>query len=219
MASEDKVHTTERDKVLKKSAESSSPEPTLLDSWLEIQRLKRESASARDQPEYAAVEMTDEQMEALSDEELDAHIDLHEKQVKLDELQKELDRRALNMGLLKLANKAPRCSYLKSNGRLCRAPALGGRYFCVFHVRSMDNQENSRIRVELLENRESLQLTVKQIMEQIVRGQIEPQTASLLLRAVQIAKSTQAPRRIRAAKRKPASSGSDAWGNPEEISG
>jgi len=93
MASEDKVHTTERDKVLKKSAESSSPEPTLLDSWLEIQRLKRESASARDEPEYEAVEMTDEQMEALSDEELDAHIDLHEKQVKLDELQKELDRR------------------------------------------------------------------------------------------------------------------------------
>jgi len=219
MDSEEKVHTTDSEKVLKKSAESGSPEPTLLDSWLEIQRLKRESAWAPDEPEYEAVEMTDEEMEALSDEELDAHIDLHEKQVKLDELQKELDRRALNMGLLKLANKAPRCSYLKSNGRLCRAPALGGRYFCVFHVRSMDNQENSRIRVELLENRESLQFTVKQIMEQIVRGQIEPQTASLLLRAVQIAKSTQAPRRIRAAKRKPASSESDAWGNPEEISG
>lgn len=78
----------------------------------------------------------------------------------------------------------------------------------------MDNQENSRLRVELLEDRESLQLTVKQIMEQVVKGQIDPQTASVLLRAVQIANSTQKPRRIRAPKRKSASSESDAWGNP-----
>lgn len=219
MGGEEKVYAAKSDKVAKTTAEAGSPEPTVLDAWEDWQRAKRELASAPDEPEYESVELTtDEQMEALSDEELDQHIDLQEKQVKLNELQEELNRRALNLGLLKLANKAPRCSYLKSNGQPCRAPAMGNTYFCVFHVRSMD-QENSRLRVELLENRESLQLTVKQIMEQIVRGQLDPQTASLLLRAVQIANSTQKPRRIRAPKRKSASGESDAWGNPRKFRG
>jgi hypothetical protein len=125
------------------------------------------------------------------------------------------------MGLLKLANKAPRCSYLKSNGKPCRAPAMGNRLHCVFHTRSIDNQEDPKIRVEVLENRESLQLTVKQIMEQIVSGRIEPQQASLLLRAVQIANSTLKPNhRAQVGKRKPARSQTgNEWGNPEEISG
>ena len=179
-----------------------------------IRQLRRQLESGEaDEPEMEPVEMTDEEMEALSDEELKAQIDLLERILKVSELQKELDRKALNMGLLKLANQARRCSQLKSNGQPCRAPALGNRLFCVFHLRSIDNQQNPAIRVELLENRESLQLTVKQIMEQVVKGGIEPQTASVLLRAVQIASSTQKPRRIRASKRKPAQSETgDGWG-------
>jgi hypothetical protein len=58
-------------------------------------------------------------------------------------------------------------------------------------------------------------------MEQIVHGRIEPQTASLLLRAVQIANSTLSPKRVRVAgpKRKPTQSDPDPiWGNPEEDS-
>ena len=220
MGGEEKVYTTESDKVATKTAESGSPEPSLLESWEEMERLKRELASAPVEPAYEHVEITDEQMEALSDKELDQHINLYEKRVKLNELQKELDRRALNMGLLKLANRAPRCSYLKSNGKPCRAPAMGNRQFCVFHTRSIDNQESSRIKVEVLENRESLQLTVKQIMEQIVSGRIEPQHASLLLRAVQIANSTLKPNRVHLARRKPARSETgNGWGNAEENSG
>ena len=72
----------------------------------------------------------------------------------------------------------------------------------------------------MLENRESLQLTVKQIMEQIVSGMIEPQNASLLLRAVQIANSTLKPSRVRVGRRKPArAEAQDGWGHPEEIWG
>lgn len=151
---------------------------------------------------------------------MDQHIELLEKRVKVAELAKELDRRALNMGLLKLADKAPRCSHLKSNGKPCRAPAIGNRQFCVFHARSIDNQENPKINVEVLENRESLQLTVKQIMEQIVSGRIESQTASLLLRAVQVANSTLKPSRVRAGRRKPArAEAQDGLTNPEEFWG
>jgi hypothetical protein len=149
MGGEEKVYIRESETVAKTTAEAGSPEPTVLDALEDWERAKRELASAPDEPECESVELTDEQMEALSDEQIDQHIDLHEKQIKLKELQEELNRRALNLGLLKLANEAPRCSYLKSNGQLCRAPAVGNRYFCVFHVRSMDNQENSRLRVEL----------------------------------------------------------------------
>jgi hypothetical protein len=75
--------------------------------------------------------------------------------------------------------------------------------------------------VKILEDRQSLQLTVKQIMEQIVQGRIEPQKASLLLRAVQIANSTLRPKRVRAARPKRKSTQSEAdeiWGNPKEDS-
>jgi len=178
--------------------------------------LEREES---EDPELEAVEQTDEELEALSDEELREQIELHEEQIELAERQKELDRRALNLGLLKLAEQAPRCSHLKSNGKFCRAPALGGRLFCVFHGRALDTQDGPRMKVTVLEDRESLQLTVKQIMEQIVSGRIEPQNASLLLRAVQIANSTLKSKRARVARRKPARSETSAWGNPEENSG
>ena len=108
-------------------------EISLLEQWADIHRLRRELESGEaEELELEPVDMTDEQMEALSEEELDQHIDLLEKRVKVAELQKELDRRALNMGLLKLADRAPRCSHLKSNGKPCRAPAMGNRQFCVF---------------------------------------------------------------------------------------
>ena len=158
-------------------------------------------------------------MEALSEEELQEQIDLHEERIELAERQKELDRKALNLGLLKLAQQAPRCSHLKSNGKPCRAPAMGNRLFCVFHSRALETQDNPRINVTVLEDRESLQLTVKQIMEQIVSGRIEPQNASLLLRAVQIANSTFKSRRDRERRRKPAGCETSARGNPEENSG
>ncbi|PYY14596.1 MAG: hypothetical protein DMG61_09405 [Acidobacteria bacterium] len=189
--------------------------------WKKIERLQREAETEEPaEPHLEPVEMTCAEMEALSEEERQKQIDYYEQQIKLGELQKALTRKGLNMGLLKLANKAPRCSYLKSNGKSCRAPAMGSRPYCVFHTRSIDDQQNPRIRVEVLENRESLQLTVKQIMEQIISGRIEPQNASLLLRAVQVANSTLKPNRVHVARRKPTRDAIDnAWGNPEEISG
>lgn len=123
------------------------------------------------------------------------------------------------MGLLKLADQARRCSVLKSNGKSCRAPALGNTAFCVFHGRAHNGRKQPGIDVNLLENRESLQLTVKQIMEQIVTGYMKPETASLLLRAVQIANSTIKPRRTVVARRRPMQSESDVSDNAEERAG
>lgn len=222
MGTEKKLDSAQSEKPLQLPSDPPVEEEiSLLEQWADIHRLRGElEAGEAEELELEPVDMTDEQMEALSEEELDQHIDLLEKRVKVAELAKELDRRALNMGLLKLADKAPRCSRLKSNGKPCRAPAMGNRQFCVFHSRSIDNEENQKIKVEVLENRESLQLTVKQIMEQIVSGRIEPQNASLLLRAVQIANSTLKPSRVRVGRRKPArAEAQDAWDNREELWG
>jgi len=211
MSDEEKVYP-ESDNEPDEAAEA----PAL---WQKIDRLFREAAAGEpEEPELVPVEMSDEEMDALSNEERDKHIHFYAQSIKIGELQKALNRKGLNMGLLKLANKAPRCSYLKSNGQQCRAPAMGSRYHCVFHTRSIDNQQSPNIRIEVLENSQSLQLAVKQIMEHIVAGRIQPQAAALLLRAVQIANSTLKPKRVRVAKRKPPRSETDLWGNPEESS-
>ncbi|HVI78439.1 MAG TPA: hypothetical protein VM715_09795 [Candidatus Acidoferrum sp.] len=182
--------------------------------------LKELDAEMAEELPLEDVDATDAELEALSDEALQEQIDLLEERRELAERQKELDRRAINLGLLKLADQALRCSHVKANGKPCRAPALGGRLFCVFHGRALETQDNPLIKVAVLEDRESLQLTVKQIMEQIVSGRIEPQNASLLLRAVQIANSTLKSSRARAPRRKPAHSEAyKFWGDPEEKSG
>lgn len=35
---------------------------------------------------------------------------------------------------LEKANQAPRCEYMKSNGRLCRAPKMRGQKYCCMHL-------------------------------------------------------------------------------------
>jgi hypothetical protein len=61
--------------------------------------------------------------------------------------------------------------------------------------------------VKVLEDRESLQIAVKEIMEKIVHGNIDPKAAALLLRALQIANSTLKPKRVHLQpRRKPAAS-------------
>jgi len=89
---------------------------------------------------------------------------------------------------------------VKDDGKPCAAPALRDRLFCIFHSRALDTEQTPRIKISVLENRESLQLTVKQVMEQIVSGHIDAQSASLLLRARQIASSTIKPKKVRAAR-------------------
>lgn len=106
----------------------------------------------------------------------------------------------MKLGLLKMANQVAGCTHLKNNGEPCRAPAMGERLFCVFHSRGYDCETNQRIKVGFLEDRSSLQLVLKQIMEQVLSGRINPQTATLPMFATQIAKSVLK----KATRRKPA---------------
>jgi hypothetical protein len=92
-----------------------------------------------------------------------------------------------------------RCQHIKVNGVQCGSPALRRNRFCFFHKRFQDE----RIRVSadhrrhgvatfilpVLEDANSIQMAIMQIMRLILTGQIEHKTASLLLYALQTASS------------------------------
>ena len=86
---------------------------------------------------------------------------------------------------------APRCTYIRVTGHACQSPALKGKNFCYFHervVRGVATPIASRISPTfILENRESIQYALMEIMNSIANGTLDHKTASLLLRALNIA--------------------------------
>jgi len=90
-----------------------------------------------------------------------------------------------------------RCQHLKTNGTQCGSPALHRNRFCYFHKRYQDecirlNADRRRrgtatFFLPLLEDANSIQMSLMQIMRLLLTGQIEHKTASLLLYALQTA--------------------------------
>ena len=92
-----------------------------------------------------------------------------------------------------------RCQHIKVNGVQCGSPALRRNRFCFFHKRFQD--ERIRLSADqrrhgvatfilpVLEDANSIQMAIMQIMRLILTGQIENKTASLLLYALQTASS------------------------------
>jgi hypothetical protein len=90
-----------------------------------------------------------------------------------------------------------RCQHIKVNGTQCGSPALRRNRFCFFHKQ----YQNERIRLSadrrrrgvatfilpVLEDANSIQMAIMQIMRLILTGEIEHKTASLLLYALQTA--------------------------------
>jgi hypothetical protein len=93
----------------------------------------------------------------------------------------------------------PRCEHIKTNGTQCGSPALRRNHFCYFHKRWRDTRvalnanraRRSRAALDLpvLEDAESVQVSLMQVMRMILSGQLEPKTAGLLLYALQTASS------------------------------
>jgi hypothetical protein len=89
-----------------------------------------------------------------------------------------------------------RCQHLKTNGTQCGSPALRRNRFCYFHKRYQE--ERIRLTADrrrapatfflpVLEDANSIQMSLMQIMRLLLTGQIEHKTASLLLYALQTA--------------------------------
>jgi hypothetical protein len=75
--------------------------------------------SAKEPPDGNSVDERSEEalrqaaLEGLSLEQLQERIDDLEEQIELEEQRRELDRKLVNLELLKLANRAPRCNNMK----------------------------------------------------------------------------------------------------------
>ena len=87
------------------------------------------------------------------------------------------------------------CSHIKTNGALCHAVALKGDRFCYFHrdARERAKRQAHNVRhyegfaLPLLEDRESIQISLHEVMLAIVKQRLDPKQAGLLLYALQIA--------------------------------
>jgi hypothetical protein len=90
-----------------------------------------------------------------------------------------------------------RCQHLKINGTQCGSPALRRNRFCFFHKRFQDEQiklSASRARrgtatfvLPLLEDANSIQIALMQVMRLLLAQQIDHKTATLLLSALRTA--------------------------------
>jgi hypothetical protein len=96
-------------------------------------------------------------------------------------------------------NSIPRCQHLKVNGTQCGSPALRRNHFCYFHKRWQEtrivlNANRARrgraaLDLPVLEDANSIQVALMQVMRLILSGQLDPKTAGLLLYALQTASS------------------------------
>jgi len=92
-----------------------------------------------------------------------------------------------------------RCQHIKINGTQCGSPALRRNRFCFFHKRFQDERiklSADRARrgtatfiLPVLEDANSIQAALMQVMRLLISQQIDHKTASLLLYALQTASS------------------------------
>jgi hypothetical protein len=84
-----------------------------------------------------------------------------------------------------------RCTHIKVTGQRCGSPALRGEFFCYFHTRvikgvqqRVDMQLHS---MALLEDCESIQLSIMHVVDGLIKGTLDPTRARLIIQALRIA--------------------------------
>src|SRR5207237_9368045 len=91
---------------------------------------------------------------------------------------------------------SPRCQHIKINGTQCGSPALRNGEYCYFHRRwrmtTVDlshsaHHVTTEFVLPVLEDADSIQITLGQIMRMIVCRQVDTKSAGLLLYGLQIA--------------------------------
>src|SRR5256884_7191046 len=99
-----------------------------------------------------------------------------------------------HLDLLRIS--CPRCQHIKTNGTQCGSPALRNGEYCYFHRRwrmtTVDlshsaHHVTSEFVLPVLEDADSIQITLGQILRMIVCRQVDTKSAGLLLYGLQIA--------------------------------
>ena len=83
------------------------------------------------------------------------------------------------------------CTHIKPSGHRCGSPALRGEIFCYFHqrmIRGVRTPPNSRLHpIAILEDSRSIQASLMEIINALVRNTIDYRRAQLILRALHMA--------------------------------
>lgn len=98
---------------------------------------------------------------------------------------------------MKFLPNVPRCQHLKVNGTQCGSPALRRNRFCFFHKRFQEEKiklncdrarrGNATFILPVLEDADSIQVSLMQIMRLLLSGRIDRAQASPILYALQTA--------------------------------
>ena len=102
-----------------------------------------------------------------------------------------LDRTNLNSTNRTNMPNPRNCTHIKVTGVRCGSPALRGEQFCYFHqrmLRTVKGPPASRVHhAALLEDEESIQASLMEVVNALLRGSIEVKRAELILRALNTA--------------------------------
>jgi hypothetical protein len=83
------------------------------------------------------------------------------------------------------------CTHIKVTGQQCGSPALRGEFFCYFHTRVIKGvQQRVDMRLDsmaLLEDCESIQLSIMHVVDGLVKGTLDSTRARLIIQALRIA--------------------------------
>jgi hypothetical protein len=83
------------------------------------------------------------------------------------------------------------CTHIKVNGIRCGSPALRGEVFCYFHqrmIRGVRTPPKSRLHpIANFEDAQAIQASLMEVVNALVRNQIDVPRARLILRALSIA--------------------------------
>ena len=87
-----------------------------------------------------------------------------------------------------------RCQHIKVNGTQCASPSIRESTYCYYHVRyhwnalhALGNESEWRQSCPTLEDANSIQVSLAQVMERLVMQEIDHKTAALMLYALQTA--------------------------------
>jgi hypothetical protein len=108
-------------------------------------------------------------------------------------------KRSPRVGVPELMLNIRRCQHIKVNGVQCGSPALKRNRFCFFHKRWHEqriviNSAKARkcrpsLDLPVLEDANSIQMSLMQVMRLLLAGQLDLKTAGMLLYGLQTASS------------------------------
>jgi len=91
----------------------------------------------------------------------------------------------------KLMSNPKSCTHIKVSGVRCGSPALRGEQFCYFHqrmLRTVRMPPQSRLHpIALIEDADSIQASLMEVINALMRNTIDLKRATLILRALHIA--------------------------------